>query len=88
MPAAGEGGVVGLNCGVSAEQPGVRGSHSCAATPALRPLQYTHKRETADIVAHQLSRRGIPCRAYHAGLADAERSRVLAEWTSGEVQVG
>lgn len=48
---------------------------------------YTHKRETADAVARQLSGQGVPCETYHAGMADGERSRVLREWSAGEVDV-
>ena len=30
---------------------------------------------------------GIPCKAYHAGLKTKDRSKVLADWTSGEVPI-
>ena len=30
---------------------------------------------------------GIPCKAYHAGLRPKDRSKVLADWTSGEVPI-
>ncbi len=30
---------------------------------------------------------GLPCQAYHAGLKTKDRSRVLAEWTSGKVPI-
>lgn len=30
---------------------------------------------------------GVTCKSYHAGLKGDQRSRVLAEWTAGEVPV-
>ncbi|GAB4822175.1 hypothetical protein N2152v2_009221 [Parachlorella kessleri] len=48
---------------------------------------YVHKRDQADGVAKQLGQHGIACKAYHAGLPDRERARVLEEFSRGELQV-
>ncbi|KAK9833042.1 hypothetical protein WJX74_005167 [Apatococcus lobatus] len=44
---------------------------------------YCLKRETTEDMARALSKRGLPCEAYHAGLKD--RSQTLTDWTSGKV---
>ncbi|PRW59746.1 ATP-dependent DNA helicase Q-like 3 isoform X1 [Chlorella sorokiniana] len=48
---------------------------------------YTHRREDADSVAAALRKCGFACAAYHAGLPDATRSRVLQEWQAGSLSV-
>ena len=32
-----------------------------------------------------LTKRGVPCLAYHAGLKDADRSQVQEDWMDGKV---
>ena len=34
-----------------------------------------------------MDKRGIPSKAYHAGLKDAERTQVQEDWMSGKVAV-
>ena len=34
-----------------------------------------------------LTKRGVPCLAYHAGLKDADRSQVQEDWMDGKVGV-
>lgn len=48
-------------------------------------LIYVLKRDEAATVAAALTRRGVSCSAYHAGLRDAERGRVLKEWSNGQL---
>ncbi|KAK9810559.1 hypothetical protein WJX73_000740 [Symbiochloris irregularis] len=48
---------------------------------------YALKRTTVEHVAHRLSREGIPCKAYHAGMPAALRAQTLQQWTSGAVPV-
>lgn len=50
-------------------------------------LIYCHRREDVDRVAGALSRRGFACAAYHAGLPDATRARVLEEWRARRLDV-
>lgn len=48
---------------------------------------YCHRREDADRVAGALRRRGIAAAAYHAGLPDATRARVLDDWQARRLAV-
>lgn len=38
-------------------------------------------------LAESLSQKGIPTKAYHAGLKDKERAAVQDEWMSGKIPV-
>ena len=58
---------------------------AAAAVPCT--IVYCHRREDADRVAAGLRTRGIACAAYHAGLPDAARSRVLKDWQARRLSV-
>ena len=60
----------------------LEGGSSSGAT-----IIYCHKRDMADRVAAVLSRQGLPCRAYHAGLPDAVRRSVLSDWQQQRLHV-
>ena len=42
-------------------------------------------REECESLAMALTKRGVPCLAYHAGLKDADRSQVQEDWMDGKV---
>ena len=42
-------------------------------------------REDCESLAMALTKRGVPCLAYHAGLKDADRSKVQEDWMDGKV---
>ena len=48
---------------------------------------YCRSREACGEVASRLSRKGIPARAYHAGLSGTVRSEVQTSWMEGQVPV-
>jgi ATP-dependent DNA helicase RecQ len=59
--------------------------------PALvgpaRSLVYASTRKNAEMAADVLKASGVDAAAYHAGLTDAERTRVQDRFTSGETRV-
>ncbi|KAK2715329.1 hypothetical protein QYM36_010079 [Artemia franciscana] len=50
-------------------------------------IVYCRTRESTEDLAHKLSARGIPTRAYHAGLRDRERNQVQEDWMDGKIPV-
>ena len=42
-------------------------------------------REDCESLAMALTKRGVPCLAYHAGLKDSDRSQVQEDWMDGKV---
>jgi len=48
---------------------------------------YCRSRDLTETLAGQLSKRGIPCKAYHAGLKAGDRSQVQEDWMDGKVPV-
>lgn len=64
-----------------------QGQQAAAAAAVPCTVIYCHRREDADRVAAGLRTRGIACAAYHAGLPDAARSRVLADWQARRLSV-
>ena len=48
---------------------------------------YCRKREACTEVASRLSSKGIPAKAYHAGLGLQTRSSVQSDWMEGRVPV-
>lgn len=74
------------------------GSGTAAAAPAQQPagrperrcpctIIYCGRREDTDNVCSALLRRGFRAAAYHAGLPDAVRSRVLEDWRARRLDV-
>jgi ATP-dependent DNA helicase RecQ len=54
---------------------------------ARRALVYAATRRRAEAAAEALTRRGLTAAAYHAGLSDAERSRVQDEFAAARLPV-
>ncbi len=54
---------------------------------ARRALVYAATRRNAEAAAGTLQQAGVAAAAYHAGLSDAERSRVQDEFAAGRVRV-
>lgn len=50
-------------------------------------IVYCRTRDGCHEIASRLSRKGIPCRAYHAALKSAERTEVQEEWMEGKIPV-
>lgn len=48
---------------------------------------YCRTREVTGSLAECLSNKGIPTKAYHAGLKDKERAGVQDEWMTGKIPV-
>ena len=48
---------------------------------------YCRTRDGCHEIANRLSRKGVPCKAYHAALKPAERTEVQEDWTAGRVPV-
>nr|XP_032823029.1 ATP-dependent DNA helicase Q5 [Petromyzon marinus] len=50
-------------------------------------IVYSRTRESCDMLAHELTKRGVKTKAYHAGLKTDDRSKVQVEWMEGETPV-
>jgi len=50
-------------------------------------IVYCRTREVTESLAMALTKRGLPCLAYHAGLKDRDRSQVQEDWMDGKVPV-
>ncbi|KAK8736306.1 hypothetical protein OTU49_004934 [Cherax quadricarinatus] len=48
---------------------------------------YCRTRDATTELANQLSKKGIPTKAYHAGLKNRERAEVQEEWMDGKVPI-
>lgn len=48
---------------------------------------YCRSRDGTEQLANQLTKRGVPCLAYHAGLKAGDRSKVQEDWMDGKVAV-
>ncbi|GAQ84897.1 Helicase conserved C-terminal domain containing protein [Klebsormidium nitens] len=57
------------------------------AEPGQCAIVYCLSRSSCDGLAARLLSNGIPCKPYHAGLPDAERSRTLKDWVTGRIPV-
>eukprot|EP00192_Tetraselmis_astigmatica_P007195 CAMPEP_0117691634 /NCGR_PEP_ID=MMETSP0804-20121206/25835_1 /TAXON_ID=1074897 /ORGANISM="Tetraselmis astigmatica, Strain CCMP880" /LENGTH=798 /DNA_ID=CAMNT_0005504901 /DNA_START=70 /DNA_END=2466 /DNA_ORIENTATION=+ len=64
---------------------GARGGAAGPHVPCM--IVYAWKRCTTEQLAKSLSQQGIQCEAYHAGLRQHVRERVLEDWASGKVPV-
>nr|CDS26707.1 ATP dependent DNA helicase Q5 [Hymenolepis microstoma] len=60
------------------------GDESCTKIPKnVSGIVYCRTREDCETVAHQLSIRKIPSKAYHAGLGSGDRNKVQEDWFRG-----
>lgn len=50
-------------------------------------IVYCRTREGCHEIASQLSRRGVPCKAYHAALRGSEREEVQDDWMAGRLPI-
>ncbi len=48
---------------------------------------YCRTRDGCEEIAGRLSRKGLPCRAYHGGLAAGKRTDVQDSWMCGETPI-
>ena len=49
-------------------------------------IVYVTLQKTAEMVAQQLSRRGVPAQAYHAGLPNEQRDEIQQRFMAGDIQ--
>ncbi|MBA1273827.1 RecQ family ATP-dependent DNA helicase [Stutzerimonas azotifigens] len=56
-----------------------------AAKPGEPSIVYVTQQKTAEQVADQLSRGGVPASAYHAGMAHEQREAIQRRFMSGEI---